>query len=67
MLEKIEVVEDILKELDCNKKAQIYVFNKIDKTKKSKIRISRKKSSFVSAITGEGIDDLKKLIEKALP
>jgi GTP-binding protein HflX len=67
MPEKIEVVENILKELDCDKKPQIYVFNKIDQTEKPKKRISRKKSAFVSAKTDEGIDDLKKLIEKALP
>lgn len=67
MVEKIEVVEDILKDIGCKRKPQIYVFNKTDTAKNIKIRVSKKKSVYISAKTAEGIEQLKEVIEKALP
>jgi len=67
IVDKIEVVEDILKDLKCSHKPQIYVFNKIDIEKNRQENIIRENSIQISARTGEGIEELKEIIEKALP
>jgi GTP-binding protein HflX len=68
VIDKIAVVEDILDDIECMKKPHIYVFNKMDKSRSREISVSRrKKQVHVSARTGEGLDKLLRLIEKALP
>jgi len=63
MDEKVEVVDGILKDLECKKKPLIYVFNKKDKhldfvmPKRNAIKISAK--------NGDGLDKLVEMIEKA--
>ncbi|MCC7356951.1 GTPase HflX [Candidatus Uhrbacteria bacterium] len=67
MHEKIAEVEDILKSLDVLDRPTIFVFNKIDKSKKIPRATLRKKYKkytpvFVSAHSGEGLEELKKQI-----
>lgn len=69
--EKITEVEAILQQLKVNHIPKIYVFNKIDKAKKL-AKTSLKKTYkdyapvFVSAVSGEGITELKELLGKRL-
>ena len=66
MFEKMQVVHEILEELECLDKPMIYVFNKVDLNKNivRKLRLFKADSPYavVSAQTGEGLDELKKLI-----
>ena len=69
MYEKIAVVRTILSELDLTQKNQLYVFNKADKLTYEQKDIIRQTMSeydcaFISAQTGEGVDDLIKTIEQ---
>lgn len=66
---KIEAVEKILRNLEISQKARIFVFNKIDKAKEinqQKISKTYQKfnSQFISAKTGEGVNNLLQVIEK---
>lgn len=67
MYEKIEVVENVLKELGIENKKKIYVFNKIDK----KDHLDRQEiceifgqydPQFISVKTGEGLEELQHII-----
>ncbi|MDK2919859.1 MAG: GTPase [Candidatus Petromonas sp.] len=62
---QIKVTNEVLKELGALNKPTIYVFNKSDKVL-DKVLYSIKNSLFVSALTGEGIDKLIKLIKDHL-
>ena len=69
LFDHIEEVHKVLNEIDAGDKEMIYVFNKIDRLKgvdhlflKKKIMLEYPDSVFVSAKTGEGIDDLKEII-----
>jgi len=69
--EKIQEVEDVLKGLEVIDRPTIYVFNKIDTLKKiPKATLLKKYKSmtpvFVSAKTGEGLEELKKLIGESV-
>jgi len=69
--DKIETVNNVLRELDSLDKPMIYVFNKVDKLPDdmdlpSKLRASHQSSCFTSASNNYGIDRLKVLIEKAI-
>jgi GTPase len=73
MSNKIKVVNEILAQIDALQKPTMYIFNKIDLLKpEEKLQIikSVKKTfhkhnpQFVSAVTGEGIQDLKTEIKK---
>ncbi|MEO0091953.1 MAG: GTPase HflX [candidate division WOR-3 bacterium] len=61
--EKIQVVENTLKEIGCHNKSILMVFNKIDRIFEPEIirRLKRNypQSVFVSALTGEGLEKLK--------
>ncbi|QQS43387.1 GTPase HflX [Candidatus Roizmanbacteria bacterium] len=64
MYEKISVVNNILEELEIGDKKQLYVFNKTDKISnqhKQEIisNIEGQEYHFLSAVTGEGIEELK--------
>jgi len=69
--QKIDEVEEVLKGLGAGQKPKLYVFNKTDLTK----RIPRKRireqfvefrPTFTSAVTGEGLDELRTTIETLL-
>lgn len=67
--EKIFVVEEILTRLGMNEKPKVYVFNKMDKAQKGtkqnyQEEFADKKTVFVSAQTGQGLEELKKHMEK---
>ncbi|HEC20945.1 MAG TPA: GTPase HflX [Candidatus Peregrinibacteria bacterium] len=70
--QKIKVVEEILKDLECQNKSKIYVFNKIDlledleKRKRLKIKYPKFKPLFISVINGDGIDELIQAIESLI-
>ncbi len=71
MHEKIEEVEQILKQLGVGDAPKIYVFNKIDQAKKiPKAALTKKYKEmtpvFVSALKGEGLEELKTQIAKKL-
>jgi GTP-binding protein HflX len=71
MFEKIEVVENVLRELGINDKKRIFVFNKIDKAvglnRERLLRMySHFNPQFISVKTNEGIDMLKENINKAI-
>lgn len=68
---KIEVVEDILKKLNCDKKKVIYVFNKIDQAQFNEEEMLNKKfiqysPQFVSAIEKTNLEKLKKKISEQI-
>lgn len=67
--EKIREVEDILDQLQVSAIPKIYIFNKIDQTKKlAKTTLKKNYKAFsplfVSAKTGEGIQELKEVLHK---
>lgn len=69
--EKIKEVEAILEQLKVNHIPKIYAFNKIDKTKKlakTSLKKTYKEFSpvFVSAVSGEGVAELKELLGRRL-
>jgi len=70
ILKKIQVVEKILKDIDCQNIPVLYVFNKIDKLNNKKPTIPRRKAFknpiFVSAINRTGINELKDRIADKL-
>jgi GTPase len=70
MQEQIQTVEEILTTLKIETKKRIYVFNKSDLAKEvdrqNLLDIFGASTVFLSAKTGEGIEDLKKTIEQQL-
>ncbi len=61
--EKIETVDEILKELGCDKKPMINVFNKMDRTKKSILeKYAHLNPIPISALKKQGFPTLKKAI-----
>ncbi|MFA6528845.1 MAG: GTPase HflX [Candidatus Gracilibacteria bacterium] len=67
--EKIQTVEEILKELKCDGKPMINVFNKIDLVKNQKEllkRFSHLNPIAISATTHNGFEELKTKIKKSL-
>ena len=70
MDEQIAAVEDVLKTIDAEGVPMIVVFNKIDraesKTVVAAVRRRYKDSVAVSALTGEGLDQLRENIAKAV-
>lgn len=68
--EKIDIVDEILKSIHADQ-PKLYVFNKIDAiSEEQKTAIQENYAHlnpiFVSAITSEGVEDLKKIILKHL-
>lgn len=69
--DKIQEVEEVLAQLGTHDTPRLYVFNKIDACKRlTKAALTKRfgkdRVAFVSAHTGEGLDELRLLIRKAL-
>jgi len=68
--EQIKAVNEVLKELDCDKKPMILVLNKIDKIRDrgdlNLLTALHPKAVAISGATGEGIDDLTAAVVEAL-
>jgi len=69
---KIEVVNKVIKNLDCNTKKMVYVFNKIDMLQFDEIKELKEEYKkftpvFVSAQEKINLQDLKGIISKKLP
>jgi GTP-binding protein HflX len=66
----IRAVNEVLKELDCDKKSMILVLNKIDRlTDRSALQVleaHHPRAIAVSGLTGEGIDKLEDAVMEAL-
>jgi GTP-binding protein HflX len=66
----IRAVNDVLKELECDKKSSILVLNKIDKladkTTLQVLQAHHPRAVAVSGLTGEGIDRLEDAVMEAL-
>lgn len=61
MEKQIEIVDDLIREFGWDKKPIIYVFNKIDQAPfERQFQVKAFPRVFVSALTGEGIDKLRK-------
>jgi GTP-binding protein HflX len=68
-LQHIKVVEEVLESIDCKDKEIIYVFNKIDlagKEFEQTYSMVREEKLRTSALTGQGIDELLKIIVKKI-
>ncbi len=65
---KLQVTENTLSELGAGGKPTVYVFNKCDRLDEipEKSSLGDKKAVFISAKTGEGTNELLKVIEDAL-
>ncbi len=67
MLRQIEVVEDLIKEFNWQDKKIIHIFNKIDTAPlEAQFRVRQYPRVFVSALTGQGIEQLKKLMAETV-
>jgi len=68
--ERIKIVDRVLEEIGCSGKRMIRVFNKIDllldRSIIERLRDEYPESVYVSAKTGEGIEELRKKIKKVL-
>ena len=68
--EQIAAVNDVLKELGCGDRPAVLVLNKIDRvtdrTRLDVLRAHHPKAVAVSAVTGEGLDDLRAAVIAAL-
>ena len=65
--EHLKVTEDLLTELGCIDKPIISVFNKCDLPVSDETLLHRPGCVKISALNGEGLDDLLKAISEALP
>lgn len=67
MIRQIEVVEELIKEFNWQDKKIIHVFNKVDAAPvEAQFRIKLYPRVFVSALTGQGIEQLKKLMAETI-
>lgn len=63
----IEVVESIIKELGWQDKTMLYVYNKVDvASPQAKFQVKGFPRVFVSALNGEGIDQLKTVLTETI-
>lgn len=63
MIRQIEVVEELIKEFKWDEKRIIHVFNKVDVAPiERQFQVKQYPRVFVSALTGQGFDQLKKLM-----
>ncbi|MDD3146907.1 MAG: GTPase HflX [Candidatus Riflebacteria bacterium] len=67
--ERLAAVEEVLGEIGAAERERLYVFNKIDKpmaAEKEEILSAFPGAIFISAQTGEGIDELKQRLEEVI-
>jgi GTP-binding protein HflX len=64
----MSAVDDVLDEIGAGEKPTVLVLNKVDELdeeKRETVRAAHRDAVLVSALTGEGIDDLRRRIERA--
>ncbi len=67
MEKQIEVVDDLIRDFGWDDKPLVHVFNKMDTAPiKNRFRVKQSPRVFVSAHTGDGLDDLKTLMLETL-
>jgi GTP-binding protein HflX len=67
MNRQIEVVDDLIEEFGWNNKPIIHVFNKVDIAPVDRqFKVNRHPRVFVSALTGQGLDQLKTLMSEKI-
>jgi GTP-binding protein HflX len=67
MLRQVEVVEELIKEFNWQDKKIIHVFNKADAAPvEAQFRVKAYPRVFVSALTGQGMEQLKKLMAETI-
>lgn len=67
MLRQIEVVDSLIKEFNWENKKIIHVFNKIDQASIEKqFLVKQYPRVFVSALTGQGIEQLKQIMRQSI-
>ncbi len=67
MVRQMEVVEELIKEFNWQDKKIIHIFNKIDSSPvEAQFRVKQYPRVFVSALTGQGIEQLKKLMAETI-
>ncbi len=67
MVRQMEVVEELIKEFNWQDKKIIHIFNKIDSSPvEAQFRVRQYPRVFVSALTGQGIEQLKKLMAETI-
>ncbi len=70
-VEQDAAVEKVLKELGADDRERLHVFNKIDRLSEEEVVALRKSEAngniFVSALTGEGIEELLRRMDAAMP
>ncbi|MEZ0392832.1 MAG: GTPase HflX, partial [Pseudobdellovibrionaceae bacterium] len=67
MLRQIEVVEKLIEEFKWQDKKIIHVFNKVDQAPvEMQFKVKQYPRVFVSALTGQGLDQLKKLMAESI-
>jgi GTP-binding protein HflX len=70
-VEQDAAVEKVLKELGADDRERLHVFNKIDRLSEEEVVELRKSEAngniFVSALTGEGIEELLRRMDAAMP
>ncbi len=68
--QRVRQVNAVLKQLDADRVPQIRVYNKIDRLDRrprvSSLRAAKRRASWISAITGEGIPELLEMIDERL-
>ncbi|MFL5779203.1 MAG: GTPase HflX, partial [Chloroflexota bacterium] len=68
MLEMVRAVDDVLEEIDAGANPRILVLNKadaIDEERRRELGFRHPDAALVSALTGEGLDELRVRIERA--
>jgi len=67
MKTQIETVNQLVEDFNWGNKPMIYVFNKLDTSSLEKrFQVQHHPRVFISAKTGEGLDDLKKIMEEQI-
>lgn len=67
MLRQMEVVDQLIAEFNWSEKKIIHVFNKVDAAPLAQqFRVKQHPRVFVSALTGQGLDQLKKIMAESI-
>ncbi|MCB0357947.1 MAG: GTPase HflX, partial [Bdellovibrionales bacterium] len=67
MNKHLEVIDHLINEFAWNNKPIVYVFNKVDQaTIEKQVRVDRKPRVFTSALKGEGIERLRRMLAESV-